>query len=225
MLSELQNEQLAFLISSGSETAPLAHPTKIQRGEREEKKVSEFTSFSCHLISNITAYGQKKVTHSRVDLPVLISHAVSVVQVGEGFGCSPGLEIAGHSDRCSHLCSIQSVSGMVMMLRASTFHLDRHEEGAIYWAVKTFFGQKWKQEAAILCQWCHFQTKFLSNNLWIDDQICDDAMLLQVRVSLLSIPVFHFISTIQMLQCDWGDVNSPVEENIEAFLFPFSGEW
>lgn len=39
-------------------------------------------------------------------------------------------------------------------------------------------------------------------HLWIDDQICDDAMLLQVRVSLLSIPVFHFISTIQMLQCD-----------------------
>ena len=72
------------------------------------------------------------MTHSSVDLPVLISHAVSVVQVGKGLCCSPGLQIAGHSDRCSHLCSIQSVSGTVMMLRAPTFHLDRHEEGDVY---------------------------------------------------------------------------------------------
>lgn len=37
-------------------------------------------------------------------------------------------------------------------------------------------------------------------------------MLLQVRVSFLSIPIFHLISTIQVLQCDRSDVNSPVEE-------------
>lgn len=31
-----------------------------KRREREKKKVREVTSFSCHLISNIRAYGQKK---------------------------------------------------------------------------------------------------------------------------------------------------------------------
>lgn len=49
-------------------------------------------------------------------------------------------------------------------------------------------------------------------------------MLFQVRVSVLSISVFHLISTIQVLQCDRGDVNSPVEENIDAFLSPFLDE-
>lgn len=90
------------------------------------------------------------MTHSSVDLPILISHAVSVVQVGKGLGCPPGLQIAGHSDRCSHLCSIQSMSGAVMMLRAPTFHLDRHEKASVYCAVKTSFVQS-DMEAATSC--------------------------------------------------------------------------
>lgn len=50
--------------------------------------------------------------------------------------------------------------------------------------------------------------------LWIDDQICNDTVLLQVGVSFLSVAIFHLIGPIQVLQGHRGDVNSPVEENI-----------
>lgn len=85
----------------------------------------------CHLDHNI--WVEKKLTHSSVDLPILISHAVSVVQVSKGLGCSPGLQIAGHPDWRSHLGSVQSVSGTVMMLRAPALHL--HMKGVPFYCI------------------------------------------------------------------------------------------
>lgn len=66
----------------------------------------------------------KEKTYCSVDLPILISHAVSVVQVGKGLGCTPRLQVASHPDWGPHLCTIYSVSGTIMMLRASMLHLD-----------------------------------------------------------------------------------------------------
>lgn len=37
--------------------------------------------------------------------------------------------------------------------------------------------------------------------LWVDDQISDDSVFLQVGVSFLPIPIFHLIGIIQVLQC------------------------
>ena len=73
------------------------------------------------------------MTHSSVDLPVLISHAVSVVQVGKGLDCSPRLQVAGHPDGGPHLCSVHSVSGTVMVLWAPALHLDKH--GNMYYFI------------------------------------------------------------------------------------------
>lgn len=44
------------------------------------------------------------------DLAVLCGHAVSVVQVCEGLGCSPGLQVPGHAHGGPHLGSIESVA-------------------------------------------------------------------------------------------------------------------
>lgn len=49
-------------------------------------------------------------------------------------------------------------------------------------------------------------------HLWVDDQISDDSMLLQVGISFLSISVFHLIGSIQVLQRDRGDVDSPANK-------------
>lgn len=46
-------------------------------------------------------------THSRVDLAVVCGHAVSMVEVGEGLGGAPGLQVSGHSDRRPHLPAVQ----------------------------------------------------------------------------------------------------------------------
>lgn len=46
-------------------------------------------------------------TYSCVDLAIVCSHAVSMVEVGEGFGGAPGLQISGHSDRRPHLPTVQ----------------------------------------------------------------------------------------------------------------------
>lgn len=40
------------------------------------------------------------------NLPVLCGHAIPVVQMCEGLGCSPGFQVPGHADRCPHLGSI-----------------------------------------------------------------------------------------------------------------------
>lgn len=40
------------------------------------------------------------------NLPILCGHAIPVVQMCEGLGCSPGLQVPGHADRCPHLGSI-----------------------------------------------------------------------------------------------------------------------
>ena len=57
------------------------------------------------------------------DLAVLRSHAVSVVQVCEGLGCPPGLQVPGHADRSPHLCSIKRVSRSEEVLRAPPLSL------------------------------------------------------------------------------------------------------
>lgn len=90
--------------------------------EQEERDGLQATAELPHQL-NLNIGVAKKITHGSVDLPVLVSHAVSVVQVGEGLGCSPGLQVAGHPDGGSHLRSIYSVSGAVMMLWAPTLHL------------------------------------------------------------------------------------------------------
>lgn len=46
-------------------------------------------------------------THSGVDLAIVRGHAVSMVEVGEGFGSPPGLQVSGHPDRRPHLPAVQ----------------------------------------------------------------------------------------------------------------------
>lgn len=125
-----------------------------------------------------------------IDLPIVISHAVSVVQVGKRLGGSPGLKVASHPDGGSHLRSVHSVSGAVIMMRAApTLHLDNHRNRVIvlhFIQCPTFISPK---------------VMDVRHYLWVDDQISDDSMLLQVGVSFLPVPIFHHIGTIQVLQC------------------------
>lgn len=46
-------------------------------------------------------------THCSDDLAVVRGHAVSVVEVGEGLGSSPGLQVTGHPDGRPHLSAVQ----------------------------------------------------------------------------------------------------------------------
>lgn len=57
------------------------------------------------------------------DLAVLRSHAVSVVQVCEGLGRPPGLQVPGHADRSPHLRSVKGVSRSEEVLRAPPLSL------------------------------------------------------------------------------------------------------
>lgn len=54
--------------------------------------------------------------------------------------------------------------------------------------------------------------------LWVDDQISDHTMFLQVGVSFLSFPIFHLIGTIQVLQCHWCNVDSPGNEQFNQYM-------
>lgn len=62
------------------------------------------------------------------NLPILCGHAISVVQMCERLGCSPGLQVPGHADRCSHLGSVQSVSRSEEMLRTPSLSLGRRSK-------------------------------------------------------------------------------------------------
>lgn len=53
------------------------------------------------------ACGHVRGTDRGVDLAVVRGHAVPVVQVGEGFGGAPGLQVARHPDRRPHLPAVQ----------------------------------------------------------------------------------------------------------------------
>lgn len=59
------------------------------------------------------------------DLAVLSGHAISVVQMCEWLGCSPGLQVPGHADGCSHLGSIEGVSRSEEMLGTPSLSLGR----------------------------------------------------------------------------------------------------
>lgn len=48
--------------------------------------------------------------HRGADLAVLRGHAISVMQVCKGLGCSPGLQVPGHADGSPHLGSIEGVA-------------------------------------------------------------------------------------------------------------------
>lgn len=50
---------------------------------------------------------RERFTYSCVDLAVVCGHAVSMVEVGEGLGSAPGLQVPGHSDRRPHLPTVQ----------------------------------------------------------------------------------------------------------------------
>lgn len=62
-----------------------------------------------------------------VDLAVLVGHAVSVVQVGEGFRCPPGLQILSHTHRRSHLCPIENGTRAAVELWAASLSLSEKE--------------------------------------------------------------------------------------------------
>lgn len=46
-------------------------------------------------------------TYSCVDLAIVCGHAVSMVEVSEGLGSAPGLQVSCHSDRRSHLPAVK----------------------------------------------------------------------------------------------------------------------
>lgn len=172
--------------------------------EQEERDGLQATAeLPHHLNHNICA---AQYTHSSVDLPILISHAVSVVQVCKRLGCSPGLQVAGHPDWGSHLCSVYSVSGTIMMLWTPTLHLDKHGNSLIL--LHLF-------QCPIHILLC---VMYVLLYLWVDDQISDDSVFLKVGVSFMSIPIFHLIGTIQVLQCHWGDVDSPGNEHFNQWM-------
>lgn len=45
-------------------------------------------------------------TYSCVDLAIVCGHAVSMVEVSEGLGSTPRLQVSRHSDRRSHLPTV-----------------------------------------------------------------------------------------------------------------------
>lgn len=47
-----------------------------------------------------------------------------------------------------------------------------------------------------------------TTNLRIDYKVSLNIMLFQIWVPHISVPIFHFVSSIQMCQGDWGDVNT-----------------
>lgn len=62
-------------------------------------------------------------THMCVDLAVLVGHAISVVQVGEGLRCPPGLQVLRHAHGRSHLRPIENRTRTAMELRAASLSL------------------------------------------------------------------------------------------------------
>lgn len=104
----------------------LPHRHILRHGAEGERRGYKLQLLPCHLDHNTFAARKKRkqFTHSSADLPIFISHAVSVVQISKGLGCPPGLQVAGHPDWRSHLGSVQCMSGTVMVLRAPTLHLD-----------------------------------------------------------------------------------------------------
>lgn len=64
-------------------------------------------------------------TYSCVDLAIVCGHAVSMVEVGEGFGGAPGLQISGHSDGRPHLSSVQRGTRAHTQQRAVPFSLGK----------------------------------------------------------------------------------------------------
>lgn len=104
----------------------LAHRHILDTAQKEGRDGLQPTAASPgHLDHTVS---EKHSTHSGRDLPVFISHTVSVVQIGKRLGCPPGLQVAGHPDRCSHLSSVQCGSGTIMVLWAATLHLEGHQE-------------------------------------------------------------------------------------------------
>ncbi len=62
-------------------------------------------------------------TYSRVDLAIVCGHALSMVEVGEGLGSAPGLQVSGHSDRRPHLPPVQRGTRAHTQQRAVPFSL------------------------------------------------------------------------------------------------------
>lgn len=63
------------------------------------------------------------------DLAVIRRHAVPMVQVGEGLGGAPGLQVAGHADRRPHLPAVQRGAGAQAQQGAVPLRLGRRERG------------------------------------------------------------------------------------------------
>lgn len=73
--------------------------------------------------SSRVSQGPARRPYRGADLAVLCGHAVSVMQMGEGLGRPPGLQVAGHADRGPHLGSIEGVARSEEVLGTPSFSL------------------------------------------------------------------------------------------------------
>lgn len=72
--------------------------------------------------------GHRACTNSCVDLAIVCGQAVPLVQVGEGLGGTPGLQVAGHPDRRPHLAAVQGRAGAKAQQGAVTLRLPEHKQ-------------------------------------------------------------------------------------------------
>ena len=63
----------------------------------------------------------------------------------------------------------------------------------------------------------------LCGHLWVDDQVGDDPMLLQVGVSLLPVPILYLVRSVQVLQRYGGDVDLPGRKNTRGDVTLIAG--
>lgn len=101
---------------SGSGTGPLEHPG------RGITPVTDHTSGRGGLLQML-GKDEGACTYCCVDLAVVCGQAVPLVEVGEGLGGTPGLQVAGHPDGRPHLAAVQGRTGTQAQQGAVTFGL------------------------------------------------------------------------------------------------------
>lgn len=95
-------------------------------------------------------------TYSCVDLAIVGGHAVSMVEVGEGFGCAPGLQVPGHSDRRPHLAAVHRGTRAHVQQRAVPLSLgtERHGWVLTFWiCVACWLTQQSQSTSHLLERW------------------------------------------------------------------------
>lgn len=111
-INDSGESRLTFPVA-GTDTVPVERP-------------GENSNVCSHLSLCMRRYewgGGTRCTHRGVDFAVVRGHAVSMVEVGEGLGRSPRLQVTGHSNRRPHFPTVQRGSRAHSQQRALSVSL------------------------------------------------------------------------------------------------------